>query len=323
MRKHQNVPIVKVDLHQHNMDQFLRCPYKYYLANVLKYRPRVLKKALNIGDLFAQCVYFLHKGEGIATCMAYVEKIQKPLMEKATSQEQIDTLETSIRIVQSMLFGYETRFLSKDKIKVTRYNKEGGIDGFDEIKIQKITPEYKLGIPIVVGNYHFNYINRLDGRITTEKNPWILEIKTTTLIDGNLLKKLNTNFQINSYWYAMLFNDEQKIDGVLYRYIRKPSIKQNKNETLDKFRIRMSKDYQQRPEFYFHEESLCFNHQILPFVKDLHSHFEELTRCYVTGIWTKKGTACDANFGLCEYLRYCGNPTEQALKTYYEKEVIL
>ena len=319
MRKHNVVPVINVALHQHNMDQFLRCPYKFYMANVLGYRPRGIKKALNIGDMFAQCVYFLHKGEGIATCMAYVHELQKPLIEKATTQTQIDELETSVTITQSMLFGYETRFLNKNKIKVTKFNQQGGIEGFDEIDIKQIVPEYKLEVPFNVGNYHYNYINRLDGKILTEKDPWILELKTSVQIDTDLLKKLNTNFQINSYWYAILCKDQQKIDGVLYRYIRKPSIKQKQGETPAKFRIRLSKDYQERPEFYFHEESLYFNQpQITNFIKDLRSHFEELTRCYVTKQWTRRGTACDANFGLCEYLKYCSNPTKETLETYYE-----
>lgn len=321
MRKRINVPIVNVSLHQHDLDSFLRCPFKYYLANVLKYKPIGIKRALNIGDLFAQCVYFLHRGENLAKCMLYVNDLQRPLIERAVNQEQINELETSAIIVQSMLMGYEQRFLNKNEIKVTKYNQQGGIDGFDEITIQKIVPEYKLEIPWTVGNYHYKYVNRLDGKIiTNDTGLWILEIKSTTLIDGDLLQKLNTNFQINSYWFSMLLNEQQEIDGVLYRYIRKPSIKQKKDETLEKFRIRLSKDYNERPDFYFHEESLYFNQdQIKIFIQDMNHYFEELTRCYVTQQWPKHGVACDANFGLCSYLKYCSSPTNETLNTYYEK----
>ena len=320
MRKRINVPTVNVELHQHDMDNFLRCPFKYYIKNALGYRSTGIKRALNIGGLFAQCVYFLHRGEDIARCMLYVNDLQKPLIERATNQQQIEELETSAIIVQSMLMGYETRFLNKNEINVTKYNQGGGIDGFDKITINEIIPEYKLEIPWTVGNYHYKYINRLDGKITTDDGLWILELKSTAQIDSDLLQKLNTNFQINSYWFSMLYNEQQEIDGVLYRYIRKPSIRQNKNETLEKFRIRLSKDYQNRPEFYFHEESLYFNQdQIKIFTKDMNSYFEELTRCYVTDRWTKRGTACDSKFGLCEYLKYCANPSQETLDTYYEK----
>ena len=321
MKKHYSVPVVDINLHQHNMDQFLRCPYKYYMANVMGYRLMGIKKALNIGDLFAQCVFFLHRGEDIAKCMLYVEELQKPLIERATNQAQVDELETSAIMVQSMLMGYETMFLNKKEIKVTKYNQNGGIDGFDEITIQEIVPEYKLEIPWKVGNYHYKYINRLDGKVITDDTGlWILELKTSTSIDGDLILKLNTNFQINSYWFSMLYNEQQEVDGVLYRYIRKPSIRQNKNEALEKFRIRLSKDYQERPDFYFYEESLYFNQpQIKIFTRDMNYHFEELTRCYVTNVWPKRGVACDSNFGLCEYLKYCSNPTQETLDTYYRK----
>jgi hypothetical protein len=319
MKKRPEIAKINVDLHQHDLSNFLHCPFKYKMANVDKIIPRGVRKAINIGDLFAKCVYFLHNGEGIATCMAYVNDLQKPLLDKAINQSQVDQLETSVTIVQSMLFGYETRFLNKDNIKVTKYNQQGGIEGFDEIKIEKIIPEYKIEVPFIVGNYHYNYINRLDGNIITSVNPWILELKTTSQIDSDLIQKLNTNFQINSYWFAKITKDQHIVDGVLYRYIRKPSIRLNKGETPQKFRIRLSKDYQDRPEFYFYEESLYFNQNaITNFIKDLRLYFEDLTRCYVTGTWQRRGTACDSNYGLCEYLKYCSNPTEETLRTFYE-----
>jgi hypothetical protein len=319
MSKRPVVKAVNIDLHQHHLDNFLRCPFKYYMANVAKYKVRGIKKALNIGDLFAQCVFHLHQGKTIAECMNEVRKLQQPLLDKSMSQEHSDELETSVVVVQCMLFGYEKYFLDKKELRVTKFNDHGGIEGFNEIKIEQIIPEYHITVPYAIGNYHFNYINRLDGKIITVGNPWILELKSTSQIDKDLLIKLATNFQINSYWFAMFMKEKQSIQGILYRYIRKPSIKQTQKENAQQYWIRLAKDYKDRPDFYFFEECLYFDeNKLMEFMRDFKHYFEELTRCYCMNSWVRKGTACDSNFGLCDYLKYCSNPTEETLRTYYE-----
>jgi hypothetical protein len=319
-RKQIIVKPVNIDLHQHNLDQFLRCPFKYYMANVAKYQVRGIKKALNIGDLFAKSVYHLHNGSTVIECMNEVRKLQEEIKLRAISQEKIDELETSVTIVQCMLLGYESQFLNKTSMKVTKFNERGGIEGFENIEIKKILPEYHIQRPYAIGNYHYNYINRLDGKVITELNPWLLELKTTSQIDKDLLIKLPTNFQINSYWSTMLAVEQQHIGGILYRYIRKPSIEQKKKETIEQFWIRLANDYRERPDFYFHEECLFFDeNKLLSFMSDFKHYFEELTMCYVMNRWIRKGMACDSNFGLCEYLKYCSNPTDETLRTYYEQ----
>jgi hypothetical protein len=320
MRKRPVIEKTTIELHQHDMGNFLKCPQKYYLSNVRGYYPIGMKKALNIGDLFSKCVYWMHKGTDISECMAHVYKLQEELIIKARSQAHFDELETSVVIVQAMLLGYQEHFLKKDVFRVTKFNDKGGIEKFDDINIKEIIPEYTLGLNFDMGSYTFAYWNRLDGKIITPTLPWILELKSTAQFDGDLLEKLNTDFQINSYWMVMLTREQQQIGGILYRYIKKPSIRQKQNETIDQFQRRLTLDYCERPENYFLEESLYFNQPALDrFKKDFDTHLNRLLMCYAMNDWPHIGLSCDGKFGLCEYLKYCSNPTQETLDTFYMK----
>jgi hypothetical protein len=320
MRKRPVIQQTVIELHQHDLANFLQCPQKYYLSVVKNYHPLSLSRALDIGDLFAKCVYWMHKGIGLPTCMAHVYKLHEEKLKLVRNQEQVDEAETNVVTVQAMLTGYMEHFLKKTDFTVTKYNEQGGIEKFDNIIIKEILPEYTLSLNHNMGSYTFTYTNRLDGKIVTETYPWILEIKTTTQFDGALLPKLNTNFQINSYWMTMLLREQQQIGGVLYRYVKKPSIKQTKKETVEQFQKRLMLDYCERPDNYFLEESLYFNQPALDrFRKDFDSHLNRLLMCYATNDWPHIGLACDANYGLCPYLRYCSNPTIDTLETFYKK----
>lgn len=295
----------EIRMHQHDLANFLMCPRKYKLSR--EYRPLAMRKAINIGGLFANCVYWLHQGKDVEECMLYVNNYQEEFLSKATSQYQLEELETSIVIVQSMLLGYNRKFIKEYHAGVPI--------------IASISPEHMLEVPIIIGGFKFVYVNRLDGLVYDSfGNPWILELKTTAQFDKDLFDKLPTNFQINSYWFALAMLQAKPIAGVLYRYILKPSIRQKKTETKYQFRTRLMLDYETYQDEYFKETSIYFEQpNIVEFKKDMNIYFNELARAYVLDRWEKRGTACESKYGLCEYIKYCGDPTEETLQTFYEK----
>jgi hypothetical protein len=300
--------LIEVDIHQHDLANFLMCPRKFHLSRTC--RPRRIKKALNIGDLFARSVYWLHQGKDVEECILYVRAFQDELEKIARSQAEVDELATNVIVAQSMIYGYDNKFIKEYKGNIPI--------------ITKLYPEHHVTVPIIAGGYKFNYINRLDGLIIDSfGNPWILELKTTSMFDNSLSDKLPTNFQINSYWYSLFETQQKPIAGVLYRYILKSSLRQRtkKNpETVEQFQKRIMLDYEKYPDEYMKEISLWFNSpNIVEFKKDMQIYINELVRAFVLNKWEKRGTACDSKYGMCEYIQYCGNPTEETLNTYYEK----
>ena len=291
-------------IHQHDVSNFMSCRRLFYLSFVLGYEPAVIRKYLNIGDLFARCTYWLHKGEDIGYCMALVDAEQEKIQAQAKSQEQINALETNVQIVQSMLFGYEHHFMSHRDPRALPL-------------IREIKPEYAIEIPI---SDQIIYVCRLDGRIVDiYMKDWILELKTSQE-QATLVKILPLNFQINSYWWALNRKTESPVSGVVYRFVRKPSIKQKKDASLDEYRQRLMKDYVDRPDFYFGEQQLSFDQTVLnTFEKNLMQIFNDIVECFHTNTWTYNGNHCNNNWGLCPYLDFCKNPTPETLETFYIK----
>lgn len=304
-RKKVEPKFKEVTLHQHDLANYLMCPRRFALSR--SYKPRVLKKALNIGDLFARSVYWLHEGKGVEECMLYINKFQEELLNRATSQEQVDELETSVVVAQSMILGYEAKFIKEYKPVMPI--------------ITRLVPENRFEMEIINGGYKFTYVNRLDGLVYDQfDNPWVLELKTTSMFDKSLFDKLPTNFQINSYWLAAEYSLKRPVAGVLYRYILKPLLRQKKNESLDQYRQRIMLDYTTYPDEYMKETSIFFSKPNLEeFKKDMNIYFGELVRSLVLNRWEKRGTACENKFGLCDYIKYCGDPVIETLETFYER----
>jgi len=253
---------------------------------------------LSIGDIFAKSVYHLHNGRSIEECWAYIDKLENDIKLELISQEEIDNLETDRAILFAMLGGYEQHFLHK----------------FPNLKI---LPEYTTNIPI---NKKFRYVCRLDGRIINEKKEnQILEIKTTTQIQKDLIIKLPVNFQILSYYFALKKWLHKPVFGVLYRHIKKPSIRMRQKETPQQFQKRVALEYAEQPEKYFHEEYVIFDKNVLSdFGQELYQKFADLEDCYKTNHWYKNEVSCSTKFGNCPYLQYCINPTQETLDTFYK-----
>lgn len=286
-----------INIHQHDIATFNECRKKFDLSFNRKIFPRKISKFLQIGDLFAQGTFYLHRKVPLANCCAYIDNIAETLKLQAINQEHINEIETDKIICIAMLIGYEQRFM--------------------EQKLN-ILPEYRIEIPI---RKKYLYIMRLDGRIKSHiKENWVLEIKSTFAIEKDQITRLPCDFQIKSYCWGLEKWTWKPVIGILYRFIRKPSIKQKQNETIEQFQKRLQKDYVEREDFYFYEEKPLLDRNILnDFEEELYQIFDDLTRCYKTNHWYKTALCGKTKFGECPYFKYCSDPTEETLETFYEK----
>ena len=289
-------PINPINVHQHDVANFMTCRLKFWLSFVKGYQPRVQPTYINIGRVFSKVLEQLHLNNDIGRGMAYIDALQEQLKQKSLSREKMDNIDTDGAMLQAMLNGYKEMF----------------VDG----NLAVIEPELRLEFPFPQ-NKCFNYVCRLDGLKDKRK---ILEDKTTAKIEKGLIKHLPTNFQINSYWLAAQKNG-YAVDGVLYRFTQKAAIRQKKTETAEQFQRRIMLDYIDRKDHYFYEEELMFDTAVIgKFEKNLYKIFDDILKCYETGEWYYEGTGCRSGFNTsCEFIDYCHNPTQETLETYYEQ----
>ena len=289
-----------INIHQHDMSDFTGCRQKFDLAFNKNIYPKVMSKHINIGGLFARATYHLHRGKSLEWCQAQIALLEDKLALTATNQQLIDDLEIEKTTLICMLSGYDELWMAEDNRGI------------------KIVPECEISVPIG----RFRYVMTLDGKIQSpvkRDGNYILEIKTAAQLQANLVKTLPTNFQIKSYSWGLIQWTHRPVIGILYRFIRKPTISKKKTETHDSFLKRLHNDYHERQDFYFYQEQFLLDQSILvDFEKELMQKFKDLEECYRTNRWYKNENQCVSRYGDCRYMTYCCNPTSETLDTFYK-----
>ncbi|HBH13832.1 MAG TPA: hypothetical protein DDX29_12100 [Clostridiales bacterium] len=290
-----------IDIHQHDIANFMTCPFKYYMQSVLKYSKRKRNKNINIGDCVAKSVYWLHKGEPLEFCLAYIEKLQEEKTLLVTKQEEVDDLLTQGVLAQGLITGYNEMYLNRAS------------------HVVEILPEFHTKMEFIKMGYKIIITCRLDGLAT---DMWgginILELKTTAQINKNMILSLPVDFQINTYWLSLLMGKVNP-KGVLYRWMKKTGIRLKKKQTLEQYRQEILTLYSKEPENLFIQQAPEFKPEAIErFKPNFDKILEDLVWCHVQNKFVQKGVNCLGKFSPCSMLEYCSNPTSETLNTYYE-----
>ena len=263
------------------MSRFKNCRKKMYYRNILHLKPRIETTARDIGTA-------VHKG------------IETGNIEDALSifadvfpndQTESDALETNKVVVRAMLEGYFARF---------------GV-GFDA---EEYLPETQFEIDIInpktgAKSRSFKLAGKADGLVKRQGQWWLVEYKTAGQIGKAYIDKLYLDAQITTYIYALQRYLGIRIAGVIYRILRKPSIKQTKKETINQYLDRLTADYKERPEFYFFEEKLYRSQDDLAeFEVELWDLTQDLLKCCRDGLWYKNTSRC-GDWSACSYMPLC------------------
>jgi hypothetical protein len=260
------------------------------------YSPRIYKEYIKIGDLFDKSIALYHSGEPIELILAEAERITNDKILVASSQEEISDLENIQVMVQAMLLGYTEKF--------------------EQINIK---PHLRVNVPVITG---YRLGCELDGFYQNGVERWIAELKTSTTIDKNYIDKLDTDFQMNCYFFGATHWFHKPITGVLYRIVKKPSIRQKKTETRNEFLKRLMLEFVEKKDDYFYQQKIYKNQLALKiFEKEIVDIFKDMEQCYKQDRWYKSGEQCiPVGRGNCQYLQYCNDPRQEILETFYKKE---
>jgi len=296
-----------MEYHQHQIGDYLKCPRLFQLRHVRRLAPKTQPRYINVGSLFAKGVELLHQGKSMVEVFEQaIDKEANKLTSSATSGEVINDIITDTYTVEAMLNGYKKWFIDENDLLIP--------------KITHIFPEFRIEGLKGVDWFQFNYVTRLDGLCyDTNNHQWILEIKTSIIPPDMLVRVLATNFQINSYHMQLLGSSSYEIDGVIYRIVKKPTIRQKKNESVEQFRFRLTDDYITRKEFYFHQIPVYFKEfAVIEFRNEFDMWILKLKDSFEKEFWPKNGFSCRNNNSECMFLKYCADPTEETIETHYK-----
>ncbi|MGE5623813.1 MAG: PD-(D/E)XK nuclease family protein [Methanocella sp.] len=205
-----------------------------------------------------------------------------------SSQEEQDALDTDMAIARAILEGYAAYFAP----------------------IPNLRPEVTFELPIInpatkAHSKKFVLAGKADGIAKQHGGYWLVEYKTAGQIDKDYVDKLSLDSQITTYSYALSRVLGAPIVGTIYRVMRKPSIRRTAKETARQFQDRLIRDYQERPEFYFHEFTLYRDQEDLEIYEhELWQLTQDILQCRLTGRWYKNTSRC-ADWGKCAYMPLC------------------
>jgi hypothetical protein len=275
---------------------FKNCRKAWHYRNNELLVPRLQNTARGIGSA-------VHKGletGSVEDALALFDEVFP------NSQDESDSLETNKAIVQAMLEGYF------------------GLYGRCFPEAEEYRAEQIFEVDII--NPHtgaksktFTLSGKVDGLALIDGRWWLVEYKTAGQIGKSYIDKLSLDTQVTTYIHGVQTALGIDITGVIYRILRKPTIKQTKKETIYQYLDRLIADYKERPEFYFYSEKLYRSQDDLAeFKSELWDLTQDMLKCKRENLWYKNTSRC-MDWGNCEYLPLCCQKPD-AIDMYVKQE---
>jgi hypothetical protein len=135
----------------------------------------------------------------------------------------------------------------------------------------------------------------------------LTENKLVGRITNTQVQKLPLDRQVTLSCYGLWRATGLPVTEVNYRYVKKPAIKQKQTETIDQFLARLAADYEERPDFYAHEEPLYrTTEDLLRVEAELWMWAEDIRNLRRQRVYPRNTASCD-DYGGCDYLPICTN----------------
>lgn len=177
--------------------------------------------------------------------------------------------------------------------------------------------------------YHGYLLRRkTDGKFHIHGGKWLLEHKTKgTISEKSLLMQLGFDFQ-NLFYVTCEEIDFPKdpVEGVLYNVMRRPNHMQGQGETLVDFLVRLRKEVQKNPTYFFMRWEIKYNEQDKKhFRQELLNILMEAENCISGKAPVYRDCSACTGFWSCEYLNACssGSMSGYIQSKYYFPELNL
>jgi len=158
------------------------------------------------------------------------------------------------------------------------------------------------------------FAGKMDGLCLSRNE--VYEYKTSSRVDNSYVDRLDIDFQVSAMLEAASLEFKRAIRTVVYRILKKPSMKRRKDDTVDDYLNRMALDYAKRPEFYYFEEIVTRSEQQMDLWR------REAWEVHKRIMYTENGgqpvrntESCVGRFGRCAFLDLCcGAVTKDAYR---------
>lgn len=271
-----------------SLGTFLTCQKKYEWDKVQRLDLVAERRPLGMGKAFQLCI----EHENLDHAVSVREGVE------IRDQRQEDALQIEEAVVRAGA-----------KLYLSKWGTPEGERREVEYRVQLRSPW--------TGHYSrtFDLLGYADGVI--DREDYVLELienKFVGRIDPITLRRLPLDRQVSLACYGLWRATGRSVRIVHYRYVKKPSIKPRQGESIPEFCERLAADYEERPDFYSHEEHLFRSEKDLLRVEgELWQWAEQLRAARRQRLWPRDTARC-SDYGGCPFVPLCaGEPDAESL----------
>lgn len=285
---------------QSEIGTFKACRYKWYLSYVLRVTPKIMASYFEDGGAFHDAQEDRGNGVDMEQIGLNIRENYKGFIANykgAMTPEIIADYDKRMAMVQGMVAGYEAVYPR------------------DEFEIIECEDQFKVELDLKDGTTAF-IRGKKDKKVMKDGEPWLVEHKTSSVINATYKNKLPMDQQTLTYSWADWKQHDEVISGVVYDVIKKPTIRQKKAESREDFLNRLRQSYIDGPEKHFFREDLKYSKkQLIKFEKKLITIIKLMRKAEENPkeeVYRNEGACSD--FGGCMYKEIC---RKQSLKGFH------
>jgi len=224
------------------------------------------------------------------------------------NQDDYDNLMILLDTVTGMLMGYASNYASDRK--KWKINRKTGVEAWFDINMGP-----------------FDYRGKIDLLPIIDGKQRVLDHKIISKLDGAFIEALPMDGQLRSYLLGTRRGLNLNPKQVTYNMIKKCKLRRKSSESLKDFSDRIQLDYMNRPEFYFHRETLTFTKaEIANFVYSLettNAEYEWLLSRMDDPLdpqeWPEADHNCGEFFKTCEFFPLCNECLDRGTGQLYSQ----
>jgi len=287
-----------------SLNDFMACRRLYYYKRIKKYEKIVFNLAMFVGKVVhVGIAALLEKGKDpIKTTMEYYREEKKEVNNKMVlSTNDLEDVAKQEFIVKGMVLAYKKRY---QKLLKDSQHLQSEVEGALQLSDNVV------------------FVIKLDNLMNVRGIKTLHELKTSKYITPDYIRMIQTNRQTTIYYRAYnIIYPKKPIKAILYDIIRKPSIRQKKNETKIAYAERL-KDWYDAPDDMskFHMER--FSEPIVSeeeIINTIIKVSEEMIRSRDKEDYYANHEQCASYYGdICPYYTLCheGGETRENLLLY-------
>lgn len=232
---------------QSEIGTFCNCRVKHFLQFSQMLTPKGFNINLHLGDVMHVCLEYFHKGLQINPREVSIEILRQEEKTDSLSEKNREALDIGIAGLTALLAAYPKYDVLK-KFNLTLFKMPESIWYYRDINISAYPLKMKIDL---VG-------------IDKQRRAWVIDHKSTSSIDTRLVNSFALNRQAQTYMLGLMQNiakivgNDYQIGGFIPNLIRKPMLRQKKNEGTPQYIRRIQDSIESEPEKYFYSAQMHF-----------------------------------------------------------------